>query len=398
VTEEAAVPRLQTEWVRSQLPATSATTYLNNGTYGPLPRCADQAIAEAARADLEQGRIGGGMQAFMDYQAELAALRGELGRFVGAGDAEIALTRSTTEGVNIGLWGRTWSPGDEVVTTSQEHPGVLFPLAILHARHGVKVTLADIGSGESDRTLESMAGAIRPGVKMVVLSHVIYTTGATLPLREIAELAHGVGAVVHVDGAQSAGAIPVDVKELGVETYAFPGQKWLCGPDSSGALYVAPDQMDELEPTCVSFSTVDFRQFDPSRPLDITINPSAARYETATMYRPAVKGLAASVRWLTTDVGFKDALADIDELSRYCRVQAAQLPGVRVLTPPDQTSGLVAFQIGEADVDGAVAYLAEAGVSVRSVHENNSLRISTGFYSTADEIDRTLGLVRNYLR
>jgi selenocysteine lyase/cysteine desulfurase len=392
------VPMLQKEWVRSQLPATGATTYLNNGTYGPLPRCADEAIAAAARFDVEKGRISGGMAAFVDYQAERTALRSALGRIVGADDTEIALTRSTTEGVNIGLWGRPWSAGDEVVTTSQEHPGVLVPLAVLHARYGVKVTLADIGGGESDRTLEAMTAAIRPGVKMVVLSHVVYTTGAVLPLREITKLAHAVGATVHVDGAQSVGAIAVDVRDLGVDTYAFSGQKWLCGPDSSGGLYVAPEQMDQLAPTSVSFTTIDFQQFDPHRPLDVAINPTAARYETGTMYRPAVKGFAASIRWLTNEVGLNEALAAINELSGYCRQEATQIPGVRVLTPSDQTSGLVSLQIGPADVDGAVAYLAQEGISIRSVHENHALRISTGFYNTREEIDRTLGLVRTYIQ
>jgi len=398
LTKEVAVPRLQTGAVRGELPATSATTYLNTGSYGPLPRCASEAITAAARADLEQGRIGGGPQAFADYQALVATLRGDLGRLVGASDTEIALTRSTTEGINIGLWGRDWSPGDEVVTTSQEHPAVLIPLAVLHARHGVRVTVADVGHGEPDRALESLARAIRPGVKMVVLSHVAYATGATLPVAQVTRLAHAAGAVVHVDGAQAVGAIPVDVKDLGVDSYAFPGQKWLCGPDSSGGLYVAPDQLDALRPASVSFSTVDSRQYDRSRPLDVVINPTAARYETGTMYRPAVRGFAAAVRWLCGDVGLGSALADIGELSRYCRDQAAQLAGVRVLTPAGPASGLVAFQLGDAEPDGAAACLGRAGVSVRTVRENQSLRISTGFFNTSDEVDRALGLVAAYLR
>jgi selenocysteine lyase/cysteine desulfurase len=158
ITEEVAVPRLQTDAVRSELPATSATTYLNTGTYGPLPRCASDAITAATQSDLDQGRIGGGPQAYADYQAMLDVVRDDLGRLVGATGAEIALTRNTTEGINIGLRGREWSPGDEIVTTSQEHPGVLFPLAVLHARRGVKVTVADIGNGQSERARAAPGG------------------------------------------------------------------------------------------------------------------------------------------------------------------------------------------------------------------------------------------------
>jgi L-cysteine/cystine lyase len=388
---------LSKDAIRAELPATAAVVYLNNGTYGPLPRCAAKAIENATDHDLQQGRISGGMQGFLDYFAELAALRSDLGRIINAPASEIALTRSTTEGINIGLWGRSWSSDDEVLTTTQEHPGVLFPLALLRRRYGVKVTFVDVGLGETDRTLDAFAKALHPGVRMVALSHVLYSTGATLPLREITELAHAVGAVVHVDGAQSVGAVPVDVKRLGVDTYAFPGQKWLCGPDASGGIYVAANQFEELQPLCVSFSTVDFRQFDPASPLEVTVNPDAARYETGTMYRPAVKGFAASVDWLLEDVGFSNALGSIEELSTYCRARFSEVPGMNVLTPEGQTSGLVAFQIGDGDVDGAVAHLVNEGIAIRSVHECNALRISTGFYNTSDEVDRALTSIVNYL-
>jgi len=160
---------------------------------------------------------------------------------------------------------------------------------------------------------------------------------------------------------------------------------------------VAANQFEALQPLCVSFSTVDFRQFDPVNPLEVTINPDAARYETGTMYRPAVKGFAASVRWLLEEVGFPDALESIEKLSIYCRARVSEIPGVNVLTPVGQTSGLVTFQIGDADVDGAVAHLVDDGIAIRSVHECNALRISTGFYNTTDEVDRAITSIVAYL-
>lgn len=390
--------RLDTQSIRSELPATDAIVYLNNGTYGPLPRRSVAAINAALERELDVGRIGGGMQAFLDYFDELAALRAALARLVGAGADEIALARSTTEGVNLGLWGGSWAAGDEVVTSSQEHGGVLMPLAMLRQRYGVKVTFAEVGHGDAAQTLDAFAKAIHPGVKMVVLSHVLYTTGAVLPLKEISELAHAAGAIVHVDGAQSVGAIPVDVDALGVDYYAFPGQKWLCGPDSSGGFFVRADRLDALSPTFTTFSTIDFRQFSATDPESFVFSPGAARFETGTFFRPAIKGFTASLQWLTQSVGVDDAIADIAALAAYCRDRVGEIPGVTVLTPADQLAGLVSFQIGDADVDEAVAFLARAGISIRSIHENHALRISTGFYNTTDEIDRTAEVVRELLK
>src|SRR5579875_1828699 len=124
------MPKLDTTKIREQLPATTANIYLNTGTYGPMSRRAVAAITERATEDLEEGRLRAGMQGFQAYADRLAALRSDLASLVGAASNEIALTRSTTEGVNLGIWGRKWSEGDEVVTTSQEHPGILFPLAL----------------------------------------------------------------------------------------------------------------------------------------------------------------------------------------------------------------------------------------------------------------------------
>jgi selenocysteine lyase/cysteine desulfurase len=391
------MPHLDTERVRQELPATGATVYLNNGSWGPLPRCSVAAIQAAAARELETGRIGGGMQSFLDYFDELAALRGSLAALVGADEGEVALTRSTTEGVNLGLWGRSWAPGDEVLTTSQEHGGVLMPLAMLRHRHGVEVGFVDVGHGDADRALEAFERAIHPGVKMVVLSHVLYTTGATLPLKEITAMAHAAGSIVHVDGAQSVGAIPVDVHDLGVDQYAFSGQKWLCGPDGSGGLFVRADQLDALSPTFTSFSTIDFLRFEATDPASFVLSPTGSRLETGTFYRPALRGFAASVGWLTGVVDLALAMADIEALSAYCWARASELPGVTVLSPAGQRSGLVSFGIGDADIDKAVENLASVGISIRNVHENQALRISTGFYNTEEEIDRVLDEVRKFM-
>ncbi len=134
------------------------------------------------------------------------------------------------EGLGTALMGMTWSPGDEIITTFEEHPGLLLPLALLARRFGVVTRYADIGDGASG-VVEALADRITSRTRVIALSHVLWSTGAVLPLREISELARQHELMVVVDGAQSAGQVPVDLHAMGIDAYAMAGQKWLCGPE-----------------------------------------------------------------------------------------------------------------------------------------------------------------------
>ena len=153
----------------------------------------------------------------------------------GADADEIALTHSATEGLGTALMGMTWSPGDEIITTFQEHPGLMLPLALLARRFGVVTRYADIGDGASG-VVEALASRITSRTRVIAVSHVLWSTGAVLPLREISALARQHELMVVVDGAQSAGQVPVDLHAMGIDAYAMAGQKWLCGPEATGLL------------------------------------------------------------------------------------------------------------------------------------------------------------------
>jgi L-cysteine/cystine lyase len=379
------------EQIRSQLPSTRSAAYLNTGTAGPLPLPAAQAMAREAEAELHTGRIT--PDGFPKLRERIEGLRRDLAEVVGAQPGEAALTHSTTEGMNIAAWGLDWEPGDEVVTTSQEHPGGLLPLYLLHRRRGVRVTFADVGNGEADRTLDALGRAIRPGVKAVVLSHVLYTTGAVLPLKEVVEIAHAAGAVVVADAAQAAGAIPVDVHQLGIDAYAFSGQKWLLGPEGTGGFYVDPDRREGFQPTYVSGFGIDHDAYRWDDAESLVLAPGAERYEFALPYRPGVTALAASLAWVRDEVGREAAHALVAENAQHAWESAHELPGVEVLTPAGQLAGLVAFKVRDQDPIATVERLAAAGVLIRSIPENGALRISTGFYNTRAEIDRAIALI-----
>ncbi|HEY8761221.1 MAG TPA: aminotransferase class V-fold PLP-dependent enzyme [Candidatus Dormibacteraeota bacterium] len=390
------IAKLDVDTVRSSLPVTRRLAYLNTGTAGPLPTPTIDAMAEAAKAEAETGRISD--DGFQNLFDRLTELRAALAVFVGAEPEEIAVSHNTTEGMNIGVWGLPWQRGDRVVTTTLEHPGALLPLYLLHQRFGVEVEFAEIGRGGRAETLEAMAKAIRPGTKLVVISHVTWGTGAVLPLREIVELAHAAGALVLVDGAQSVGSIPVDMRADGADFYAFSGQKWLCGPEGTGGIFVRADRLDRFTPAYVG--GFGFKHDESYRPNDteaFELVPGAQRFEVSSVYRPGIYGLRASVEWRTA-LG-EATFAASAELAGYCLERVGELPGVSVLTPNQEPlSGLVAFRLPDVDVAKAVEAMAAAGVAIRSIPDNQALRISCGFFNTREEVDRALNQLEAFLR
>jgi L-cysteine/cystine lyase len=390
------ITELDVDAVRSSLPVTRLLAYLNTGTAGPLPTPTVDAIAGGAKTEAERGRINhAGFQELFD---RLTELRTGLAAFVGADPEEIAVSHNTTDGMNIGVWSLPWRPGDRVVTTTLEHPGALLPLYLLHRRFGVEIEFAEIGRGGRAETLGAMAKAIRPGTKLVVVSHVTWGTGAVLPLREITELAHAAGALVLVDGAQSIGSIPVDMHSDGTDFYAFSGQKWLCGPEGTGGIFVPADRLDRFTPAFVGgFGIKHDETYRPNEPEAFEFAPGAQRFEVGSVYRPGIYGLKASVEWRSAlGAATFEAIA---ELAGYCLERVGELPGVEVLTPNQEPlSGLVAFRLPGVDVAAAVEGMAAAGVAIRSIPDNQALRISCGFFNTREEIDRALGLVEALLR
>lgn len=374
----------------------ASVVYLNTGTAGPLLSPVAAAMARAARDELLVGRAGA--DAFGSLGEAVATARSRLSRMIGAGAEEIALTHHTTEGMNIVTWGLDWRPGDRVVTTSLEHGGGLLPLYQLHRRFGVAVDFAAIGRGGGDETLEAIAHQLRRPARLLVLSHVTYSTGAVLPLAEITALAQDRGALVVVDGAQSVGAIPVSVAGLGVDFYAFPGQKWLCGPEGTGALYVRRDHLDELAATFLGFRSVDHDRYRADDPESLVFAEGAARYEVASLYRPGITGLAEAARWHLETGARLDATGRIHELAAHGAAAVADFTDADLLTPADAHAGLVCFTVPGVDPAGCVAYLAQHGVMVRSIPDNDALRLSCGFFNTPEEIDRALSLVAEYRR
>ena len=235
--------------VRAALPATGAGIYLNAGSVGPLPAETARAMSEVADRELQVGRAS--YADYLDTLDRRAEARAAVAAILSADIDTVALTHSTTDGLNIAATGHDWRPGDRAVTTNREHVGGVAPLLALAESRGVEVELVNVGVGADEAAiLAAFDRAIDERTRVVSFSHVLWSTGAVMPVRAIADLAHERGAFVLVDGAQAPGAIAVDVGALGVDAYGLSAQKWLLGPEGMGALWVS--QPTEMRSTPVS--------------------------------------------------------------------------------------------------------------------------------------------------
>jgi L-cysteine/cystine lyase len=251
--------------------------------------------------------------------------------------------------------------------------------------------MVDIGDGGDDeRTVAAIAEALRPTTRLVAISHVLWTTAARLPVAQVAAIAREAGALVAIDGAQAVGAIPLKVDEIGADFYALSGQKWLLGPEGTGALWVAPSALDRARPSHAGW--FGFERIAPDG--DFAWQPDARRFETSGFYPPAVAGFARSCGWLSMYVGLGWILERSAALAATAADRLAAIPGVTVLTPRLRMATMVTFQIAGWSAEAALEELgARVFAIARSIPALDAIRISLGFFNTDAEIERFAGAV-----
>jgi L-cysteine/cystine lyase len=349
---------------RAQFPVLERLAYLNAGSAGPLAQPTVEAMIARQRADLDQGRSG------RPYTEGIRALRARvrerLAGLVGVPAQNLALTASTTSGCNIVLAGLRLGPDDEVVTTDSEHFGLL---GALHAS-GARVRVARVCALPPERALETILAELGPKTRLVALSHVSWLTGNVLPVEELQELK---GPPLLVDGAQTVGAVPVDAARY--DFYTVSGQKWLCGPDATGALYVRePEQLAVALPTYLSQVVYDETG-------EYTPTPGAGRFDSGWLPAASLAGVDAAL-----DTVPQWAYRHAAEIAARCWTRLAER--FPVVTAPGQAT-LVSFAPGaEAAQEAALLYA--SGVVVRDLPWTGWLRVSCGWWTSDADLDRLL--------
>ncbi len=355
------------EEARAAFPVLERIAYLNAGSMGPLSRATAEAMIESARRDLEQGR--GGKPYFEEMLRLREDVRGRIANLIAVEPERVALTSSTTDGCNVVLAGLDLGPDDEVVTTDAEHPGLLGPLNA----SGARVVVAPTTGRPAADALETILAAVTPRTRLVALSHVAWTTGQIFPVRE---LKAETGLPVLVDGAQAVGAIPVEAGD--VDFYTVSCQKWLCGPDPLGALYVRdPERLRIALPTYFSLVSIETDgSFEPK--------PGAARFDSGWLAPPSLAGLIAALDG-APDWRFERAA----EIAERCRVALAER--LEVVTEPHQATLVSFVASGDAAETAARAY--DAGVVIRDLPRTGWCRASCGYWTSEEDIARLVAAV-----
>ena len=366
--------------------------YFDNAATTQKPRAVIDALRhyyERDNANVHRGLHELSARATDAYEAA----RGKVARFLGAAHAEeIVFTRGTTEAVNLVAqsWGgKNLRAGDVILLTEMEHHSNLVPWQLLAERSGARLRFVPV---LDDGTLAPLEGLLTPEVKMFAFTHVSNSLGTINPAAEFCRRAREIGAVSLVDGAQSAGHMPVDVRALGCDFYACSGHK-MCGPTGSGALYGRAELLDAMPPWQGGGEMIASVTYERS-----TFKSAPHKFEAGTPHIAGAIGLGAAVDYLE-NIGRERIAAHDDDLTQHALARLGELPDARIFGPREKRGALAGFAAAWAHPHDLTTYANESGLALRGGHHCNqplmrklgvpgTTRASFYFYNTRAEIDR----------
>ncbi len=357
-------PIVEPSELRAEFPVLDGLAYLNAGTDGPLPQCA----TEAAVGELERELADGRTMAHFERRKDLSdELRAAYAVALGAEPADVSLTTCTTEGMAHVIAGMSLRPGDEIVTSDEEHPGLLGALGAARDINGVSVR---------EVPLAEVAEAAGPKTVLVACSHVGWVSGSFAPVA-LAELA----IPVLLDGAQGVGAVPVDVRALGCDAYSGAGQKWLCGPDGAGMLHTTPAFRERLAVPRRGYGNL----------AEAGLGLRAKPHEDGRRFDAPAQSAESNAMALASIELLKSAgWAAVHERARALAERLVELLTEAGRPPaPRGPSTLVSFP--SEDPAEERQRLADAGVIVRNIPDRPWLRASVGAWNDEGDLERLVG-------
>jgi L-cysteine/cystine lyase len=370
--------------LREQIPTTSRMNYMNTGWAGPSP----VSVSDAIKRRIEYESDNGPASIDVVESGKAIDLRAKeaVAGLINASPDEVLLTANTTEGLNVVMTGLPWRQGDEIITCNLEHPSVLVPAYHLQPRRGVRVRVLHLRPDETHESiLTQVEAALSERTRMVLFSHVQYSSGLRMPVEEIRALTRPRGVWMLLDGAQGAGHVPVDVRVIDCDFYSLPGQKWLLGPDATGALYIRESLIPVVEPIRTGSKSV--KEFDYSGgyvPDARTTDKFKVGSANAALRAGFVEGMS-----FVQQVGIAAIAERSRTLAAVLKSALSDVPGITVLSPLEGPgcSGLVSFTVEGAEPKESCAWFWDSHrIVVRDVEHPPCLRASLDFFNTEDEV------------
>ncbi len=395
----AAPPPFDVEAVRRQFPVLAQRphgkrlAFLDSGATAQKPQAVIDAVNRFYAVD--NSNVHRGVYDLAERAtAAFEGARKKVARFLGAEPREVIFTRGTTEGVNLVAqsWGRAHvGAGDEILVTGMEHHSNIVPWQILAAEKGARLVVVPVDD-EGRVHLADFERLIGPRTRIVAVTHVSNALGTVNPVREIVRLAHSRGVPVLVDGAQAVPHVPVDVKDLDADFYAFSGHK-MFGPTGIGVLYGKAAILESMPPwqgggdmiLSVSFSGTKF-------------NTIPYKFEAGTPDAAGAVGLGAAVDWLE-GLDRKGALAHEHDLLAYATRRLQEIPGLRIIGTAPGKAAVVSFVMDGVHPHDVGTILDREGVAVRAGHHcaqplmerfgvPATVRASMALYNTREDVDQ----------
>jgi len=402
-----AAPGLDVERLRQDFPILAERVrgrplvYLDNAATSQKPRAVIEAVSRfyaAENANIHRGVHALSERATVAYEG----VRERVARFLNAASsAEIVFTRGTTEAINLVAqsWGgSTLRPGDEILVTAMEHHSNLVPWQLLAGRMGAVVRAVPItDAGELD--LDAFDRLLTGRTRLLALAHVSNALGTVNPVRELVARAAARGVTTLIDGAQAVPHLPIDVRALGCDFFAFSGHK-VYGPTGVGVLYGREEVLERMPPWQGGGDMIETVTLEGS-----TYAPPPARFEAGTPMIAQVIGLGAALDYFES-VGISAAGAWEQELLAQATEGVGALDGIRLVGTAREKAGVLSFVVDGVHPHDVGAVLDDEGIAVRAGHHcaqpvmrrfgvPATVRASFAFYNTREE---TAALVRGLRR
>ncbi|MFZ4656737.1 MAG: aminotransferase class V-fold PLP-dependent enzyme [Caldilineaceae bacterium] len=375
--------------IRRLTPAIENYAYFQTSGFSPKPEPVIDEVVRLTRFYSQGPALPG---VYNKLQEVLEATRAKVAQSLNATADEIVLGENATIGINIVANGIAWQPGDNLILTTHEHPGNRIPWYNLIKRYGVQLRFLHVYE-DDERMLDELEKLIDSRTRLLSLSHVSRRTGVRFPAQAITALAQRHGIPVLWDGAQSYGAIPVDVKALDCDFYTFSGHKYIMAPQGTGGCYIRRDRIEWVKPSWIgSHSQKDFDLVG-----GLTLLDEAKRFEFGTRNLADQGGFGKALD-LWQEIGWGNVFAAIAAYTDRMKAALIAIPGVILETPLPyaKSAGIVTISVPGFTSAGLYASLLDHERILVSPleHDTSMIRISTHVFNTDEEIDRLVNGIR----